>query len=212
MVFLLKSNNFRVVDGTPSLINILRLRFCEVTGNTCTFERIWRTRNTHEALKHYADVYYSPEHRHWLVGTFSALKPPGAIPPLPSFIGNDKVYSHDARAHRPDAHGAPADIISFKIDPFYDLLPAQDAAIRQALPGCLALRVHDWGHVSLFFESEKSIDKLKRTVPLPHRVGGMTYSLEVKGDRKATTRRGCFEGFACAVWNCVPKFSWSIEE
>jgi hypothetical protein len=123
-------------------------------------------------------VYFSPLHKHWVIGAFSLVGED--IVSIPMKINGCPVYPQDTPAVHPTSPSAPPDILGFFINPSLMLTEEEIADIRYVFPGCSGINVRPWGHISLFFRMGKFADATMDEMGLPARLGGLTYSFEVK--------------------------------
>ena len=173
--------------ASPQELEHLRLRFIEISGTNTLFPRILSLRRAHSALSQFSDVYFSPLHMHWLIGTFSFVGE--GTGPIPTYIDGCPVFLQDTRAILPADPDAPIDILSFSINPAIPLNEEEVREIRNLFPRCMSLTVKSWGHVSIFFRKKESVDAATRMEGLPRRLGGLTYSFELKSYDQPLVRR-----------------------
>ncbi|PWW76254.1 hypothetical protein C7212DRAFT_322059 [Tuber magnatum] len=165
-------------NATESNMKCLRANFEAIPG--CPenlFDHIYKLRNENPVLKKYGDVYFSPLHKHWVVGTFSRR---GRIcDPMPSHLSMYPIYCQGIAAMVFDDPKNPQELLEFPIIPQVDFTKDQITALRKIFPKLVGMYVHPWGHVSLFFKNRRAIVTTFESRFLPVRLGGLTYSFEL---------------------------------
>ncbi|RPA90793.1 hypothetical protein L873DRAFT_1820519 [Choiromyces venosus 120613-1] len=165
-------------SATDSEIICLRGNFNEIPGTReDLFDDIYKLRNDHHVLKKFGDVYFSPLHMHWVVGTFSRLCP--IYDPMPTHVSAFPIYYQGTAAIVLDDPKNPQELLDFPIIPEVDFDNDQKAAFQKLFPRLVGVYVHRWGHVSMFFRNVEAIETTFESRFLPVRLGGLTYSFEI---------------------------------